>query len=277
MHNQGSNQGQSYLCFPELRSRQRGKETSCRPLDARVVATLTRHQVRETGSRARAMLSSPASIAHTLAACSPTFLSLLSARVPLCSPVAAALSRRSTKQGDTWRPAGDKLVLPHTPPHKKRATDQRAAARCPLPSVPRHATQREAYTQRTLASTPSTPVGRPMLRPEALPSYYQWPPSPHHVRLLTALQVQLLTGLSGVLAPIHIIDLYGPVCVGTTHYNASDSLLKSTGRPSERLDRRRGQRARSRFRVPAEVYAGASYLKELLNCICRAAARLRSN
>ena len=124
-----------------------------------------------------------------------------------------------------WRPAGDKLVLPHTSPHKKRATDQRAAARCPLPSVPRHATQREAYTQRTLASTPSTPVGRPMLRPEALPSYYQWPPSPHHVRLLTALQVQLLTGLSGVLAPIHIIDLYGPVCVGTTHSNASDSLL----------------------------------------------------
>ena len=101
-----------------------------------------------------------------------------------------------------------------------------------------------------------------MLRPEALPSYYQWPPSLRHVRLLTALHVQLLTGLSGVLAPIHIIDLYGPVCVGTTHYNASDSLLKSTGRPSERLDRRRGQRARSRFRVPAEVYAGASYLNE---------------
>ena len=72
--------------------------------------------------------------------------------------------------------------------------------------------------------------------------------------------VQLLTGLSGVLAPIHIIDLYGPVCVGTTHSNASDSLLKSTGRPSERLDRRRGQRAISRFRVPAEVYAAASYL-----------------
>ena len=55
--------------------------------------------------------------------------------------------------------------------------------------------------------------------------------------------------------------LYGPVCVGTTHSNAPDSLLKSTGRPSERLDRHRGQRARSRFRVPAEVYAGASYLK----------------
>ena len=91
-----------------------------------------------------------------------------------------------------------------------------------------------------------------MLRPEALPSHYQWPPSLRHVRLLTALHVQLLTGLSGVLAPIHIIDLYGPVCVGTTHYNASDSLLKSTGRPSERLDRRRGQRARSRFRVPGE-------------------------
>ena len=40
--------------------------------------------------------------------------------------------------------------------------------------------------------------------------------------------------------------LYGPVCVGTTHSNASDSLLKSTGRPSERLDRHRGQRARDR-------------------------------
>ena len=63
MHNQGSNQGQSYLCFPELRSRQRGNGTSCRPLDARVVATLTRHQVRETGTRARVMLSSPASLA----------------------------------------------------------------------------------------------------------------------------------------------------------------------------------------------------------------------
>ena len=44
-----------------------------------------------------------------------------------------------------------------------------------------------------------------MLRPEALPSYYQWPPSLRHVRLLTALHVQLLTGLSGVLAPIHIV------------------------------------------------------------------------
>ena len=49
-----------------------------------------------------------------------------------------------------------------------------------------------------------------MLRPEALPSLYQWPPSPHHVRLLTAVHVhvrvhvQLLTGLSGVLAPVHI-------------------------------------------------------------------------
>ena len=32
-----------------------------------------------------------------------------------------------------------------------------------------------------------------MLRPEALPSYYQWPPSLRHVRLLTALHVQLLT------------------------------------------------------------------------------------
>ena len=44
-----------------------------------------------------------------------------------------------------------------------------------------------------------------MLRPEALPSYYQWPPSLRHVRLLTALHVQLLMGLSGVLAPIHIV------------------------------------------------------------------------
>ena len=33
--------------------------------------------------------------------------------------------------------------------------------------------------------------------------------------------------------------------------DASDSLLESTGQPSERLGRRWGQRARSRFRGPA--------------------------
>ena len=121
------------LCLPELRSRQRGKGTSCRPLDARAVATLTRHQVRETGSRARAMLSSPASIAHTLAACSPTFLSLLSARVPLCSPVAAALSRRSTKQGDFGVRLGTSWCCLIHPPIKneQRSSAPQPAARCP--------------------------------------------------------------------------------------------------------------------------------------------------
>ena len=80
------------------------------------------------------------------------------------------------------------------------------------------------------------------------------------VRLRTAQHVRVL---SAVLAHrTRGTDFYqnGPVCVGTTRMDASDSLLESTGQPSERLGRRWGQRARSRFRVPAEVYAGASYL-----------------
>ena len=136
----------------------------------------------------------------------PTFLELLSARVPLsllsCSRSTSSVVDIARRH---WRRAGDKLVVPHTFPWIKRATEQRAAARFPLLSVPRHATQREVHALRTLASTLSAPGGRPMLRPEALPSYYQWPPSLRHVRLLTALHVQLLMGLSGVLAPIHIV------------------------------------------------------------------------
>ena len=63
MHNQGSIRATVTLGFPELRSRRGGKGHSCCGLDACVVATLTRHQVRETGARARVMLSSPAGLA----------------------------------------------------------------------------------------------------------------------------------------------------------------------------------------------------------------------
>ena len=41
-----------------------------------------------------------------------------------------------------------------------------------------------------------------MLRPEGLPSHYQWPPFPRHIRLLTALHVRLLIdgSVGGLLA-----------------------------------------------------------------------------
>ena len=159
-----------------------------------------------------------------------------------------------------WRRAGDKLVVPHTFPSIKRATEQRAAARFPLLSVPRHATQRKVHAQRTLASTLSAPGGRPMLRPGALLS------------MSLCLLVQRSSGCAQlsmcsscrVLAHrtrrgTHFVR-NGMICIGMIHSVASNSPLKPTGHPSDRVGRRRGQRAISRFRVPAEVYAAASYL-----------------
>ena len=55
-------------CFQELRSRQGGKGNPAASLDALVVATLTRHQVRETGARARAMLNILLDLPHALTA-----------------------------------------------------------------------------------------------------------------------------------------------------------------------------------------------------------------
>ena len=151
-------------------------------------------------------------------------------------------------------------MVPHTFPWIKRATEQRAAARFPLLSVPRHATQRKVHAQRTLASTLSAPGGRPMLRPGALLS------------MSLCLLVQRSSGCAQlsmcsscrVLAHrtrrgTHFVR-NGMICIGMIHSVASNSPLKPTGHPSDRVGRRRGQRAISRFRVPAEVYAGASYL-----------------
>ena len=120
------------LCFPELRSRQRGRGTSCRPLDARVVATLTRHQVRETGSRARAMLSSPASLAARTWCMLTHLPELLSARIPLCSLVAAALPRRSTSQRVIGVARGSrKCCLIHSPDkNEQRRSAPQPASRC---------------------------------------------------------------------------------------------------------------------------------------------------
>ena len=120
------------LCFPELRSRQRGKGPPCRPLDARVVATLTRHQVHEIGSRARAMLSSPASLAARTWCMLTHLPELLSARIPLCSLVAAALPRRSTSQRVIGVAGGSRqCCLIHSPDkNEQRSSAPQPASRC---------------------------------------------------------------------------------------------------------------------------------------------------
>ena len=170
MHNQGSIRATVTLGFPELRSRRGGKGALVPWPRCVLVATLTRH------TRSARPVPAPVScsaallvLLHALGACLPTFLELLSARVPLsllsCSRSTSSVVDIARRH---WRRAGDKLVVPHTFPWIKRATEQRAAARFPLLSVPQHTTQREMHAQRTLASTLSAPGGRPMLRPGAL-------------------------------------------------------------------------------------------------------------
>ena len=170
MHNQGSNQGQSYLCFPELRSRQRGKETSCRLLDARVVATLTRHQVRETGARPVPCSAALLVLPHTLAACSPTFLafSALAFPFPLFWP--QHFLGRASKQRDRGDGLGSSWQCPISSIIKIFQWKQRSAARSQQLSVPLPAMQRGSALQRTLASTPSTPVSDQRSGPKP---YYQ--------------------------------------------------------------------------------------------------------
>ena len=83
-------------------------------------------------------------------------------------------------------------MLPHIFLYQNRSTEQRDADRCPLLSMPRHAKQRGAYAQKDFIGIDTFDSGEaPMLQPEGLPSHYQWPPFPRHVRLLTALHVQL--------------------------------------------------------------------------------------
>ena len=49
-----------------------------------------------------------------------------------------------------------------------------------------------------------------MLQPEGLPSHYQWPPFPHHVRLLTALHVTLDGSVGSAGAGPHCCQ-YSPI------------------------------------------------------------------
>ena len=95
---------------------------------------------------------------------------LLSARSLVCSPVGAVQDRQSTWRGDfgngsrtSWR-----RLIPSS--LKIFQWKQRSAARSQQLSVPLPAMQRGSALQRTLASTPSTPVSDQRSGPKP---YYQ--------------------------------------------------------------------------------------------------------
>ena len=146
---------------------------------------------------ATTLRGAPLLLAPTLS--SPALLGLLRALARAQrsrSPSQRTLSRllscgRSTSSAvyiakRLWRWSRDKLASPHIFLCHNQSTEQRAADRCPLPSVPRHAKQRGGVYAKEFGIDTFNNGGAPMLRPEALPSHYQWPPSPRHVRLRTA-------------------------------------------------------------------------------------------
>ena len=168
MHNQGSNQGHSYLCFPELRSRQRGRGTSLPPPRC----ASRGHADASPGPRdrrpARAMLSSPVGLAAHTCCMLAHLPCLLSARIPLSSLLAAALPRPGFKAKRPWRWVGIELAMPHIIHHQNLSME--AAQRSPQPAAQR-ATARYAKRERPAKDFGIDPFNsgeRPTLRPEAL-------------------------------------------------------------------------------------------------------------
>ena len=158
---------------------------------------------------------------------------------------------------------GIELAMPHI--IHLQILSMEAAQRCPQPAAQR-ASSRYAKRERPAKGFGIDPFisgERPTLRPEAFLS--------KSLCLLVlrssgCAQFSMCSSCR-VLAHrtrrgTHFVR-NGSVCIGMTHSVASNSPLKPTGHPSDRVGRRRGQRARSRFRVPREVYAGASYLNEI--------------
>ena len=162
---------------------------------------------------------------------------------------------------------GIELAMPHI--IHLQILSMEAAQRCPQPAAQR-ASSRYAKRERPAKGFGIDPFisgERPTLRPEAFLS--------KSLCLLVlrssgCAQFSMCSSCR-VLAHrtrrgTHFVR-NGSVCIGMTHSVASNSPLKPTGHPSDRVGRRRGQRARSRSRVPREVYAGASYLKRGPNLI----------
>ena len=157
---------------------------------------------------------------------------------------------------------GRALAMPHIIHHQNLSME--AAQRSPQPAAQR-ATARYAKRERPAKDFGIDPFNsgeRPTLRPEALRSkslclLVQRSSGCAQLSMCSSCRVLAHRTRRGT----HFVR-NGSVCIGMTHSVASNSpLLKPTGHPSDRVGRRRGQRARSRFRVPREVYAGASYLK----------------